>query len=274
MVSCRFSVPGGLLLHLLLSLFLFVASENEVTVSAKDIQENVDLAKTYGLAIPYLNLALLKHEEAKIYQTSYNTFFRDAPKCVSQPSELLSSFSLTIEKEDLNEFLKEDFVQELPREIQSRLKLLKYNSHDQTMTDTYSKMSNGDDKTPNEFLEIGHFLLKSTSQGSLLHILLLGPSLKTTVGKGCTFTDRFREQFIGKSQHIQNLLAIKAAGSRGFVNALAAFSEASPDILKSYGFEEIKTRVGVLLGTSIEIPLSEGAGGGGAGGRATRDSDL
>jgi Leucine-rich repeat (LRR) protein len=248
--SCRLSVPSLLVFSLILSLHHFLAADDTLS---KVISHHLALADEYGLHIPWIEEALSNLENEKKYQKNYDILSQNSPLCLSEHSAILFAFSLTIEKDDLIDFLKEDFVKELPVEIQHRLRDLKFPSQ---AAGTYSKISNDEEKARQEYLEVGHFLLKSTSEGSLLHILLLGPSLKTTVGKGCIFTHRFREQFIGKSQDIQNLLAIKAAGSKGFVNALSAFSAASPDILRCNGFKEIKTRVGALLGTSIEIPFS------------------
>jgi hypothetical protein len=76
------------------------------------------------------------------------------------------------------------------------------------MANTFSRMLTMDNA--GEGFEVGHVMFKSSFDGTNYRILLLVPSVKSVLNVGCQFDNQFHNDFIGKSQDIQKLLAIKA----------------------------------------------------------------
>jgi hypothetical protein len=205
-----------MLCSLILSLFSYHAISTDVPPESSlvtVIQEHITLADSHGFTLPWMNLALSRAPFYQELQTKYDTFFTNNvgasnPSCKAQQSELLSTFHFTIAKKDLAEFLTEDFVKDLPDNVQNQLKLLKYSQQELTMANTFSRMLTMDNA--GEGFEVGHVMFKSSFDGTNYRILLLVPSVKSVLNVGCQFDNQFHNDFIGKSQDIQKLLAIKA----------------------------------------------------------------
>jgi hypothetical protein len=262
-MNCSSRPLSSLLCSLLLFLFLFSSqvssietppSSPEKSALVVTIEENIALAESKGFTLPWMNLALSRAPFYLELQNKYDTFFTNNvgttnPSCQAQQSELLSTFHFTISKIDLPNFLKEDFVKSLPDNVQNQLKLLKWSQKDLTVADTFSRMLT----IPNqgEAFEVGHVMFKSSYDGTNYRILLLVPSVKSVLNSGCQFENQFHNEFIGKSQDIQNLLAIKAAENRAIVNTLEAYSQG--DDLARLGFELVHTKAGTLLRNIIEM---------------------
>jgi hypothetical protein len=240
------------------------------------IKKHIEIASSYGLTIPWMNLALTKLSETKELQRSYDRFSRDMKPllreqktkdstltsilryfhllssdetCTSHPSELLSTYYLTISKKDFNNFLNEDFVQELPEKVQNQLKVLKKSPKEFTVASSFSTILTIDNR---EAFEVGHMLFKSSFDGTNYRILLLVPSVKTILSEGCYFDDNFREEFSIHSPDLQNYLAIKASINTGFISTLMAFDgPVSDSLFSGRGFGQIATEVGIVFQRSI-----------------------
>lgn len=216
------------------------------------IQSNKEYLNQFEIALPWMELGLNNVHFYNHLQEKYDNFFDNMinDDCQSFPSEILKTYYMTIHKNNLNSFLNENFIKDLPEKVQNQLALLKYNKRKLTTSDTFAKIHT---INSHEAFEIGHMMFHSIYDNDTneFHILLLVPSIKTTLQNNCYFNDDWRKRFIGASQEIQNLLAIKAAENRAFIDSLEAYSRISR--LKREECDIIPTETGSVCQKSLPM---------------------
>jgi hypothetical protein len=191
--------------------------------------------KTTEKSIGLFDLALNNVKRMEALQNAYDDFFVRSTVCRSHPIERISAYVLRINHNDLDAFLKSDFVKEMPKGARSKLEILKWSPPQQetVFSDTYAQMFDADGK---ERFEIGHVIIKVFREQQTDHILILAPFLAGAAPEGC-YDSGFRSSFVGKSQNIQGILAVKAAMSISFIESLSSFKpNLSSNELERLGF--------------------------------------
>ncbi len=226
----------------------------ELTERAKDLEVIIKENKKKA-PLPFADIALQRLPFLQQIQTAYGDFGAAVeytqPDCKSEPDELLTTYYLPVKKTNFPQFLESAFVKNLPKNAIQKLELLEMMDGKTTLSDSFSKLFS--DKGVDTF-EIGHFVIKAYFTETHIHVLIFGPSLKTSIGskEDCTFSSDFRKEFINKSQDVQSMLAIKAAENTAFIDTIASFETSNPDTwtadwMKSKGFIEIATSTGETI---------------------------
>jgi hypothetical protein len=214
------------------------------------IQEHRTVAERQKQKTGIYDLALSNLPFITALDAGYRDFFADGGACKVQPNEHIIANFLQIKRSELSNFLASAFVKELPKNAASKLDVVRYTQQETTFVESFSKMF--DDAEGNENFEIGHLMVKIVFDPSTVHIMVLAPVLTGRGSNGC-FSKRFREEFVGKSQGIQAMLAIKAAASKQFIDAMDSFSlQWSPNDVPAVAFQKID----VIGGTGYKTEMS------------------
>jgi hypothetical protein len=202
------------------------------------VESNKGLAIRSGNNVGIFDIAINRLQRYNHLQHVYDSFFEAAKisaatgssglPCRSQPEESVQCYYIPVEFDQLKDFLQSSFVKSMPKNVQDKMSILQYMHKPTILSDVFARMYVDTDPSTgaeSEKFEIGHTVIKAFYDKDTVHVMILTPSLKSSIDSGCSFDPHFRDTFIGRSQDIQSWIAIKAAENKDFSVTLGDFSE-------------------------------------------------